>query len=146
MITLATLAQATATEVFLQVASRLLDGRGRAATTAGRCHYRAPGDHKYPDTPCAAGALISDDEWSEIECKLEANDDPISPAWHVLVYDGYVPRTHMPLIQSLQSTHDAPDSWDGDSLSADGVKRLKSIAELNDIAVDVDELVKGAVK
>ena len=145
MITLATLAQATATEVFLQVVNRLLDGRGRAAT-AGRCYYRAPGDHKCPDTPCAAGALISDDEWAEIEGKLEANDDPISPAWHILVGNEYVPRTHQTLIQSLQSTHDAPDSWDGDNLSADGVNRLKSIAELNDIAVDVDALVKGVAK
>lgn len=91
-ITLATLPEATAQQVFDQVAEHLLrqgkiSGRGNI-----RCYYR--GDD---GLMCAAGCLISDGEYSS---ELEGH------VWQDLVMSQKAPAAHMRLIDSLQMVHD----------------------------------------
>lgn len=91
MVTLATLEQATAQEVFDQVAKHLLTQGQRSQDAAGvNCLYRS-GDLK-----CAAGCLMTDEEYSGIT----------ETGWSSLVGSGSVPSTHQDLITQLQKLHD----------------------------------------
>lgn len=95
MITLKTLPQATAQEVFDQVTQHLLR-QGKAAISAtGACCYRT--EREGVVLKCAAGCLIADDEYSR---KFE-ND-----IWPHLVELSLVPNHHAELIRSLQEVHD----------------------------------------
>lgn len=99
MITLATLNDATAQQVFDQVAKHLLTQGEQALNTNGLCVYRA-GDKK-----CAVGCLIADEEYKP---SMESND------WEALIEDGTVPiKRHKELICSLQIIHDYnhPSTW-----------------------------------
>jgi len=91
-ITLATLPQATAQQVFDQVAEHLLTQAHRSLNEYG-CAYRGllSGDM------CAAGCLISD---SEYNVNMEDRD------WASLIKSSKVPRHHTKLIADLQSIHD----------------------------------------
>jgi hypothetical protein len=94
MITLATLAQATAQEVFDQCAVHLLTQNERSLrTTTSACAYR--GD---TGLACAAGCLIGDIEY--IGRRFE------SFGWGRLVAHGRVPEAHQHLIGGLQRIHD----------------------------------------
>jgi len=101
MITLKTLPQATAQEVFDQVAKHLLQQNKKSLVTKpnrGFCAYRS-GKSK-----CAAGCLISKDEYKpELEGK----------AWNILILNNLVPSAHKVLIANLQGCHDSlePDQW-----------------------------------
>ena len=105
MITLATLPQATAQEVFDQVATHLLTQmrKSEGASEPGGalwCLYRGPNG-----TKCAAGCLMSDEEYHNlIDHGVE---------WIVLVYAGAVPNHHRTLISRLQQVHDCypPNQW-----------------------------------
>ena len=101
MITLKTLPQATAQEVFDQITQHLLK-QGKAAISAtGACRYRietAEGVLK-----CAAGCLIADDEYNR---EWENTD------WPALVSDKLVPDTHERLIYKLQYVHDCKSTGD----------------------------------
>lgn len=99
MITLKTLDTATDQEVFDQVVEHLLKQKVQSRHAAG-CAYRGDGGLK-----CAAGCLISDDEyseefenwpWSELACNLPN-----------------FPKKHSGLIQELQRIHDIhpPVCW-----------------------------------
>lgn len=92
-ITLATLAQATEQQIFDQVARHLLKQGQRAVVEGGTCKYR------YNGLMCAAGCLISDDEYSE-------NMD-ISGSWGSLVEAGWVTTNHADFVYALQKMHDA---------------------------------------
>lgn len=92
-ITLATLAQATEQQIFDQVARHLLKQGQRAVVEGGTCKYRHNG------LMCAAGCLISDDEYSE-------NMD-ISGSWGRLVEAGWVTTEHADFVYALQKMHDA---------------------------------------
>lgn len=102
MITLKTLPQATAQEVFDQIATHLLKQNQRAFKPGdGSCMYCTPSGLK-----CAAGCLISDDEYtSEFEgnnwVDLAAKDQRL------------VPDNHLDLIFALQRIHDNydPSVW-----------------------------------
>lgn len=98
MITLKTLPKATAQEVFDQVAEHLLT-QGKKSLDFKRCAYRSPNGLK-----CAAGCLISDDEY---RLAMEGRN------WWGLVNSTIVPDTHTRLIDSLQGCHDftAPSEW-----------------------------------
>ncbi len=100
MITLATLEKATARQIFDQVKNHLLTQNEKCQLVAhGACAYRNKEGLK-----CAAGCLISDDEYSEnFECKN----------WQVLVESRVVPTAHYKLIKTLQMIHDEsnPDRW-----------------------------------
>jgi hypothetical protein len=101
MITLKTLPQATAQEVFDQVANHLLKQNKRSSIDGG-CRYKGP-----DGLACAAGCLIGDDEYcSYFEGK----------SWGHLSHDRYatyIPKDHFKLIAQLQDIHDCyePESW-----------------------------------
>jgi hypothetical protein len=98
MITLATLPQATAQQVYDQVKVHLLKQGKKSEnrlTIGGalNCAYRGRNA-----TTCAAGCLIADDEYSTN--KMEGY------TWHHLVSTGVAPYEHERLIIDLQVTHD----------------------------------------
>lgn len=98
MITLATLEDATAQEVFDQVALHLLNQNtsSRVYNKDGSyCAYRGNRGLK-----CAAGCLIGDYEYNK---RLESN------TWFDLVHLKKVPDTHKWLIRELQKIHDEYD-------------------------------------
>lgn len=102
-ITLANLADATAQEVFDQVATHLLIQNEKAINREGRCRYRF-GKQKLK---CAAGCLISDDEYKEsFECH----------SWQRLIFINNITDRHAHLIGKLQNIHDSyvPDDWRGE--------------------------------
>ena len=94
MITLATLDQATAQEVFTQVKDHLLKQgeRSISPTCDDNCAYRGS-DGKQ----CAAGCLMTDKEASTI---TEGKN------WDSLVQMGKVRHFHHALISDLQRIHD----------------------------------------
>lgn len=96
MITLKTLPQATAQEVFDQCATHLL-AQGRKARTPEHsdCVYRNADGLK-----CAAGCFIGDDEY---EPSFEGK------TWYGLIRAHLVPRVHPSLITDLQWVHDGTD-------------------------------------
>ena len=63
MITLKTLPQATAQEVFDQVTQHLLKQGKAARSGTGACRYRV--ETRGEILKCAAGCLIADDEYAE---------------------------------------------------------------------------------
>jgi hypothetical protein len=96
MITLKTLEQATAQEVFDQVATHLLTQNKKSAemisVEIAGCRYRSSDGLK-----CAAGCLIGDDEYSrEMETR----------SWRYLIHINLVPDKHSDLICRLQKIHD----------------------------------------
>lgn len=109
-ITLKTLSQATAQQVFDQVARHLLQQRRRAikvdAGFGAKCRYRAPDGAK-----CAIGCLIGD---------LEYDPEFEGHSWPQLLERskrlGYnLPAEHLELLKTLQGIHDGtdPDFWRG---------------------------------
>jgi hypothetical protein len=123
MITLATLPEATAQEVFDQSAIHLLTQNKKSSSYVpkkadGICKYRL-GDLK-----CAAGCFISDEEYnSSFEGK----------SWTTLHKEKLVPSNHYLLIKDLQEIHDeySPDKWK---------ELLKNLAEYEDLTFDNVEL------
>ena len=99
MITMKTLPNASAQDVFNQVAFHLLN-QGEPAMD-GDCVYHSPDGLR-----CAAGCLISDEEYDEA---MEWN------SWLDLVNADLVPEEHANLILELQNIHDMthPDDWAG---------------------------------
>jgi hypothetical protein len=100
MITLKTLPQATAQEVFDQVAKHLLTQMKKSVAKKNYCMYRG-----FDGTKCAAGCLISDDEY-----KLEFENHNWS---HLSGTKYLVPEEHCYLITKLQDIHDyyEPEDW-----------------------------------
>lgn len=99
MITLKTLPQATAQEVFDQVATHLLT-QNKRSERGGRCTYQG-----INGTKCAAGCLISDDEYIP---EMENIGH-----WAKLISQNLVPENHALLIRNLQIVHDGyvPLEW-----------------------------------
>lgn len=103
MITLKTLPEATAQQVFDQVARHLLNQNRRSAVSNDQqhnsCRYRGPND-----TKCAAGCLIDDAEYTHA---IEGW------SWAQLVAKKIAPPAHELLISALQSVHDSfpPTTW-----------------------------------
>ena len=95
MITLKTLPQATAQEVFDQITQHLLTQATPAQNKDGSCRYKLEQPERV--LRCAAGCLIADDEYRE---KFEGE------SWDSLVLRGLVPSPHKDLITSLQKMHD----------------------------------------
>lgn len=96
-ITLATLEEATPSEVFNFVAHHLLT-QFRSAMEESNCRY------KYNGLACAAGCLVSDEEY---------DPDMEGIPWDSLVVRNRVPVYKGDLILSLQQVHDKrePDEW-----------------------------------
>ena len=92
-ITLSTLKDATAQEVFDQVKDHLLRQNKKSKVPETYfCMYRGPDNLK-----CAAGCLIADEEY-----KKEFENE----TWKELVYNGRAPSEHEGLIFRLQKIHD----------------------------------------
>ena len=91
MITLATLPQASAQEVFDQVKTHLLTQNERSGTSR-LCLYRGPND-----TKCAAGCLMSDEEYDK---------DFEDKNWLRLTDEHNITNAHFHLIRTLQELHD----------------------------------------
>jgi hypothetical protein len=98
VITLKTLAAATAQQVFDQVATHL-QTQGKVSQGAGGCVYRGP-----EGAMCAAGCLMADDEYQ---------DAWENHTWVSLRFGGFVPDVHESLIAGLQYVHDDydPTNW-----------------------------------
>lgn len=99
MITLKTLPQATAQEVFDQGARHLLT-QNEQCSIRDNCRYRM----KTPDgrvLKCVGGCFIGDDEYTS---KFEDN------TWTFLSGLGEVPDAHCDLIRDLQVVHDNCDT------------------------------------
>ena len=95
MITLKTLPQATAQEVFDQITAHLLKQGKAARSGTGACRYRVETQGEI--LKCAAGCLIADDEYNS---KFEGE------SWRKLASLQAVPSYHEDLIASLQRLHD----------------------------------------
>ncbi len=117
-ITLSTLPQATAQEVFNQVVDHLLTQNQKSYTSHGGCLYRGPDNLK-----CAAGCLISDEEYRP---EWEQN------GWDVLVEGGQVPDAHYELIRALQGVHDS-------CMVEDWPSFLKTLASENGLSFNSGE-------
>ena len=102
MITLKTLPQATAQEVFDQITAHLLKQGKAARTSTGSCRYRTETQGEV--LKCAAGCLIADDECDRLFEYV---------SWNALVNCGKVPKQHARLIWQLQLVHDMelPADW-----------------------------------
>lgn len=97
-ITLATLKDATAQQVFSQVANHLLNQKARSVREGGHCVYRGPNGLK-----CAAGCLIADKEY-------KPEMDGSNSDWEDVVSRFSLSSNHKQLIKQLQQAHDAPFS------------------------------------
>lgn len=95
-ITLATLPEATAQEVYSQVRKHLLTQKMKSIEEGKGCVYRGP-----DGLMCAAGCLMSDDEYLE---KMERQP------WSILVSRVLVPKEHRLLIGALQRIHDMEEA------------------------------------
>lgn len=108
-ITIATLPEASAQEVFDWIVFNLLAQNHRSigpVDTGGRseiltCVYRSPEGYK-----CAAGWLIGDDEY---------NSSMENMTWDCMYAEGRVPDVHRSLIAKAQNIHDTaiPEEWPG---------------------------------
>ena len=99
MITLKTLPEATAQQVFDQVAAHLLK-QNKTSETGPYCAYRSEDGLK-----CAAGCLIGEDEYDE--------DAMEGQNWLALTAKDLAPHHHEGLIHALQFIHDNkdPEEW-----------------------------------
>ena len=124
MITLETLSQATAQEVFDQVARHLLTQNKMSLGDSGLkdfpdCRYRND-----DGLTCAAGCLISEDEYYMKVASYEGR------GWATLVVKGIAPDAHWKLIWELQKIHDS-------NRVSDWPKRLLEVAFKNDLEYTV---------
>lgn len=122
MISIATLKDAKAEQVFNQVAAHLLKQNKRSITTDDQgfvnCQYRSP-----EGLMCAAGCLMSEEEYH--------------PSFENTSYDGLTfeesgPTSklkHVKLIQELQALHDGygPEDWKNELKAIARRKRWKWI-------------------
>lgn len=97
-ITLATLADATAQEVYDHIVAHLRKQGRRSISLLPRhesfsCAYRGSGG-----AMCAAGCLIADHEYNKETMERRS--------WTLLVEEGIVPSAHAKLIRGFQITHD----------------------------------------
>lgn len=113
MITLKTLPQASAQEVFNQVKNHMLSQMQRSESPTS-CLYRYTEDNV--TLKCAAGCLIADDEYVP---EMDASGNGTS--WGNLVKEGLVPEHEtMDLIVCLQDIHDStqPCNWERELFEA----------------------------
>lgn len=102
MITLKTLPQASAQEVFDQIKNHLLSQNKKCGEKGSYlfqddCYYRLFDNESQKVLKCAAGCLISDEEYKE---KFEKN------SWEELIDEFGFPKKHKLLIIALQVIHD----------------------------------------
>ena len=106
-ITLHTLKDATAQEVFDQVATHQLTQNAKSSDDSQECLYRHNG------LSCAAGCLISDDEYEQYGFAYFDDDGGVASSWSSVVTQKELTDTHWELINNLQQVHDCnePYAW-----------------------------------
>ena len=132
MITLKTLPQATAQEVFEQAARHMLTQNAVSKNVNGNgCAYRGVDGLR-----CAAGCFISDDEYKPEMDKI--GKTIIGMGWHEMVKEGFAPSKHEKLIHELQAIHDTEDVcfW---------IQRLEFLAVKFDLEFNLDKLTNKSV-
>ena len=99
MVTLATLSQSSAQQVFDHITGHLLTQR-RQSLLGGKCAYQGIDGLK-----CAAGCLFDAGEYN---LNFEGE------TWGQLVKDKLVPSEHEDIITALQAVHDwyGPEDWE----------------------------------
>ena len=97
-ITLATLKDATAQQVFDQVVAHMIKQGERSIQNGSMCLYRGPNGLK-----CAAGCLIADDEYEEY---FDKGADSGGGNWSSMILNNSAPDYHASLIFQLQRAHD----------------------------------------
>ena len=119
MITLKTLPQATAQEVFDQVVTHLLTQMKQSKSSPnGICAYRGKNGLK-----CAAGCLIADDEYTpEMDNPNPLPNVKVDSNWASQVANGLFPHDHCDLVMKLQRLHD-------NNYVCDWEERLKLLAK-----------------
>lgn len=123
-ISLANLPEATAQQVFDQVATHMLTQKVKSRDQHG-CKY------KVGELKCAAGCLIGDDEYTHAMDNLADGQN-----WNSLVEQGLVPpHPTEPLIYHLQLIHDS-------CLTQDWAKSLHEVA----IVYDLDPSILATVQ
>lgn len=121
-ITLATLPQATPEQVFEQIARHLLKQWQKSVSPdSNRCAYRGA-----LGMSCAAGCLISDDEY---DLRWEAR------SWTSLALSQEVPADYSTLIRRLQVIHDSYPvlDWPSQLRQAAGAYNIELSPELRDL-------------
>lgn len=115
MITLKTLPDATAQQVFDQVVTHLRKQGQQSLGSDGDCAYRG----RY-GLMCAAGCLIADDEYDQ------HFDTAYDTTWDKHVERGNFPSDHRDLIKSLQVIHDDTEvsEWERDFKELAGYEGL----------------------
>jgi hypothetical protein len=105
MITLATLPQATAQEIFDQVATHLLTQNCKSLTYSKWKKAHLPKYRGDNNTKCAIGCIISDDEY-----------DPVMESCLVSDLLENIHNVPFELLAELQRTHDSwePEEWKGE--------------------------------
>jgi hypothetical protein len=93
VVTVETLHQSTAQEVFDHISYHLLTQKAKSMASDGVCLYFNPGTLM----KCAAGCLFT-----EAEYKLWFE----GRSWRVLVSEKHVPEHHQKLITAVQNIHD----------------------------------------
>lgn len=103
MITLAKFNEVSEQQIFNQVVAHLRKQGVQSINDKGVCAYRGAGGKM-----CAAGCLISDDEYTPL---MDDNGDGLD--WEVGVIRGIFPEEHAELIKALQSVHDSHEiNWE----------------------------------
>ena len=109
MISLKTLDDASAQDVFNHIVNHLLVQKEKSVNSGGDCMYRGLNGLK-----CAAGCIIADDEYGpEMEYKTWYN--LMDEGTFYIGNDEFVLTTeHSDLIHDLQTVHDRhePDEWE----------------------------------
>jgi len=122
-VTLATLEQSTAQEVFDHIAKHLLTQKTQCIGGPDNgCSYR-----NEEGMSCAAGCIMTDYEYRS---GLEGR------AWYDLINEGFVPKAHKDLIQDLQTIHDLRiiSSWP---------RELQTLAASHELIIS--EEIKGLI-
>lgn len=116
-ITLATLADATAQEVFDQVVTHLLTQNKKSQNSVNNCLYR-----NGEGLACAAGCLISEEEMVGVQATGSNG-----VGWIGLIRTMKLTENHKALISKLQNIHDDshPEDWEEDSKSVAEARNLQ---------------------
>lgn len=125
-VTLKNLHEATAQQVYDQVARHLLKQNAQSLGY-GKCLYRGTAIKTNTPAMCAAGCLISDEEY-----KKYGEDFERMGGWLNLIEAGAVTEMHSLLIQGLQQIHDCrlPHAW------ADDLRKLANVHGLSSAVID----------
>lgn len=125
----------TPQQIFDTIAVGLIEQGMRSSDESGNCLYRGPNGLK-----CAAGMILPDD------CRPQDYEGYgfRETLWQMqgegLSVPEYV-RNNVPLISTLQTVHDNPESWENLTVLADKLTTVAESFHLNAAAVEATCMV-----